>query len=53
MAADGQRVWAWRWTTDKSASDADLAGIVGIPAERLALLSLGTRYFLLSAGYTS
>ncbi|WP_431046894.1 peptidase C14 caspase catalytic subunit p20 [Streptomyces sp. P1-3] len=50
MAADGQRVWAWRWSTDKSASEAGLAGILGIPADRLALLSLGARYFLVSAG---
>ncbi|MCJ1676727.1 ATP-binding protein [Streptomyces sp. APSN-46.1] len=50
MAADGQRVWTWQWPADESASEAGLAGILPVAADRLALFSLGARHFLLSAG---
>ncbi|MBW5484901.1 hypothetical protein GPJ59_24195, partial [Streptomyces bambusae] len=50
MAADGQRVWAWRWSADRSASEAALAGVLALAADRVALVPLGSRYFLLSAG---
>ncbi|WP_046494730.1 ATP-binding protein [Streptomyces odonnellii] len=50
MAADGQRVWTWQWPVDRSAAEADLAGILGVAADRLVLFSLGARHFLLSAG---
>ncbi|MEU4096450.1 ATP-binding protein [Streptomyces sp. NPDC026673] len=50
MAADGRRVWAWHWDAGGSASRAVLSDVLDLRAERIALLSLGNRHFLLAAG---
>ncbi|MFF1510103.1 peptidase C14 caspase catalytic subunit p20 [Streptomyces sp. NPDC058326] len=51
LAADGERVWAWRWrrgaARDRGGS---LVDIRMSDTERLAALTLGPRLFLLAAG---
>ncbi|MDN0194182.1 NACHT domain-containing protein [Streptomyces sp. S.PNR 29] len=51
MAADGRRVWAWQWDAGGSVSHAVLADVTELPADRIALVSLGARHFLLAAGH--
>lgn len=50
MAADRQRLWAWRWPAGDSAAKAELAGVIALPVERLALVRMAGRCFLLSSG---
>ncbi|MFG3196079.1 AAA family ATPase [Streptomyces sp. NPDC048208] len=52
VAADGRRVWAWRWavTSGGAPGDRDVRhDVLSVPADRVALLALRDRCFLLTA----
>ncbi|MFE7558796.1 AAA family ATPase [Kitasatospora sp. NPDC057500] len=53
VAADGYRVWAWRWAVASGGASEgrDVRhDILAVPADRVALLALRERCFLLTAG---
>ncbi|MEU9593954.1 AAA family ATPase [Streptomyces sp. NPDC048193] len=52
VAADGRRVWAWRWAVASAVAPAERDvhhDVLTVPAGRVALLSLRSRCFLLTA----
>ncbi|MBT2401451.1 ATP-binding protein [Streptomyces sp. ISL-100] len=52
VAADGRRVWAWRWPAREGVTAEARATLLAVPASRVALLGLRDRGFLLTAGTT-